>query len=114
MLCERVSLSDPAYPVNAWPQLRTGANAKRADVSIVREAAECDGGDFLFLISCHRIIKRDVRARYRCNLVTHASDLPRGQGWSPMAWVRRALRGPPPGLLRKERLCRACRTEGPA
>ena len=26
------------------------------------------------------------RARFRHNLVVHASDLPRGRGWSPMTW----------------------------
>lgn len=84
----RVSVlcSDPAHPVNAWIERWASANAERADIAIARDKAELSGGDFLFLISCHQIIGADVRDLYRHNLVIHASDLPNGRGWSPMAW----------------------------
>lgn len=78
--------SDAAHPVNAWLERWADRHAERADIAIVRDRAECTGGDFLFLISCHQIIGADVRANYRHTLVIHASDLPKGRGWSPMAW----------------------------
>jgi len=40
----------------------------------------------LFLISCHEIITAAVRSRYCATLVIHASDLPKGRGWSPWVW----------------------------
>lgn len=78
--------SDPAHPVNAWLERWRETNAARADIAILRDKVELRGGDFLFLISCHQIIGRNTRERYRQTLVVHASDLPRGRGWSPMAW----------------------------
>ncbi len=84
----RVTLlcSDPAHPVNPWLERWAQANAGSADIAIAREKAQLEGGDFLFLISCHQIIGAETRAQYRHCLVIHASDLPKGRGWSPMAW----------------------------
>jgi len=81
-----VACSDPAHPVNAWLQRWARDNAARADIALLRDKAGLCGGDFLFLISCHQIIGADIRALYRHTLVIHASDLPKGRGWSPMAW----------------------------
>lgn len=78
--------SDPAHPVNAWLGRWLEANRARADIAILRDRADLRGGDFLFLISCHQIIGAKARARYRHTLVIHGSDLPKGRGWSPMAW----------------------------
>ena len=55
-------------------------------ISIVRTRAELTAGDFLFLVSCSEIINADHRANYGHTLVLHASDLPRGRGWSPHIW----------------------------
>ena len=81
-----VLCSDPSHPVNAWLDRWLERNRQRAEIAIVRDRADCTGGDFLFLISCHQIIGADVRENYRHTLVIHASDLPKGRGWSPMAW----------------------------
>jgi methionyl-tRNA formyltransferase len=86
MLRVTVLCSDPDHPVNAWLDRWLERNRHRAEIAIVRDRADCTGGDFLFLISCHQIIGADIRARYGYTLVIHASDLPKGRGWSPMAW----------------------------
>jgi len=44
------------------------------------------GGDILFLISCSEIIGEKVKSLFRSCLVLHASDLPKGRGWSPHIW----------------------------
>lgn len=44
------------------------------------------GGDLLFLISCAEIVNLADRLRYSATLVLHASDLPKGRGWSPHIW----------------------------
>lgn len=55
-------------------------------VELVRKKSELSGGDILFLISCSEIVGSADRSAYRATLVLHASDLPRGRGWSPHIW----------------------------
>ena len=42
--------------------------------------------DFVFLLSCQEIIKKEWLRINRHNLGVHESDLPRGKGWSPLTW----------------------------
>jgi methionyl-tRNA formyltransferase len=82
-----VLCSSPDHPVFAhlsrWVERQSG----RHEARLVTRAAQADmDGDILFLISCTEIIRAPLRARYRASLVVHASDLPRGRGWSPHIW----------------------------
>ena len=43
-------------------------------------------GDVCFMLSCGRLLSEEQLSLHRHNLVVHASDLPKGQGWSPMSW----------------------------
>lgn len=78
--------SDEQHPVNEhlkrWMSAQRGAH----QVELVRKKNELSGGDILFLISCSEIVGSADRAAYRATLVLHASDLPRGRGWSPHIW----------------------------
>lgn len=78
--------SDPQHPVNVyilpWAQAQVGLH----EVDIVQSKAQLLGGDILFLISCSEIITASERALYQSSLVLHASDLPKGRGWSPHIW----------------------------
>ena len=56
------------------------------EVKLARNKRELEGGDILFLISCTEIVTAADRAAYCATLVLHASDLPRGRGWSPHIW----------------------------
>lgn len=38
------------------------------------------------LFSCGRLVNTEQLALHLYNLVVHQSDLPYGQGWSPMPW----------------------------
>lgn len=86
MLNVSVLCSDPKHPVN--PVLSAWARAQRCDVkvNIKRCSSELEGGDFLFLVSCHEIVGKAVRDIFRHTLVLHASALPRGRGMSPHIW----------------------------
>ena len=53
---------------------------------IFESQSNLDGGDVLFLIGCHEIVKPSVRALYKFAVLTHTSDLPRDCGWSPVNW----------------------------
>lgn len=78
--------SDPQHPVNAYIQRWAQAQAGVHEVDIVQKKSQLSGGGILFLISCSEIIKKDDRDKYLATLVLHASDLPKGRGWSPHIW----------------------------
>jgi len=81
ILC--TDLQHPIYPyLRRW----VDDHAAQAEIQIHQCSADVPGGDVLFLVSCHEIIKAPVRNRYRHTLVIHASDLPRGKGMSPHVW----------------------------
>jgi methionyl-tRNA formyltransferase len=52
----------------------------------IHEPARLASGDVCLLLSCGRLLSAEQLAMHRYNLVIHESDLPRGQGWSPMTW----------------------------
>jgi methionyl-tRNA formyltransferase len=81
-----VLCSDVAHPVNAYLNSWAQEVIDSHNVNIVRTCAELTSGDFLFLISCSEVIKAEHKANYRHTLVLHASDLPKGRGWSPHIW----------------------------
>lgn len=78
--------SDTDHPVNAY--LEEWIEQKRKDhtIELVRKCNELTGGDILFLVSCSEIVKAEHRSLFSNTLVLHASDLPRGRGWSPHIW----------------------------
>ena len=82
-----VLCTDPDHPVVA--DLRTWQAARASEgheVRIVHDRGDLPGGDVLFLVSCSQVIRDAERKRYRATLVLHASDLPKGRGWSPHVW----------------------------
>jgi methionyl-tRNA formyltransferase len=102
---ERVTIlcSDPEHPVNSWLERWMDEVADRASVVLVRDVSDVDEGDFLFLIACHQIVKKDVRDRFRFVLVVHGSRLPHGRGWSPLVWQSLAgVRDLPLALINAE------------
>ena len=53
-------------------------------VNIIDSHANITSGDILLLLSCEqKLINFSLNKR---NLVIHASDLPKGKGWSPLTW----------------------------
>lgn len=42
--------------------------------------------DIVFILSYHKIIQTKYLVKHKHNIVIHASDLPKGKGWSPMFW----------------------------
>ena len=78
--------TDPAHPIN--PDLRQLKAKLEHDhsISIIRSLSQITDGDFLFLVSCNEFVDRKVTERFKHALVLHASDLPKGRGWSPHIW----------------------------
>ena len=81
-----VLTSDRTHPI--VPQLLEWV----ADVGSEHDARLCfdvddlRGGAVLLLVSYSCIVGPTLRAKYDHCLVLHASDLPRGRGWSPHVW----------------------------
>jgi methionyl-tRNA formyltransferase len=83
----------PAWPlVSAWSQRHP-----EHQIRLLQGLAEATGGDRLVMVACHEIAKPEVLGRYSRCLVTHASDLPEGRGWSPAVWD--VLQGKPELVL---------------
>ena len=78
--------SSTGHPINEWLGRWVTKQTQQHSVNLIRAAQELTGGDLLFLISCSEIINREQRGRYGKVLVIHASDLPKGRGWSPHIW----------------------------
>ena len=74
------------HPVNTWLKKWIQKHQNNHQISLVRSKQEIDKGDILFLISCSELIAKQDRERYKKTLVIHASDLPKGRGWSPHIW----------------------------
>lgn len=53
---------------------------------IYNDHAALDSGDVLFILSYFKIIPEKALGLHDNNIVVHASPLPAGKGFSPMAW----------------------------
>nr|WP_299037670.1 formyltransferase family protein [uncultured Psychrobacter sp.] len=78
--------SDPRHPINVYLSAWMQENKSQHEIELVRQKQDLSGGDLLFLLSCTEIISSQERKAYRSCLVLHASDLPKGRGWSPHIW----------------------------
>jgi methionyl-tRNA formyltransferase len=80
--------TDPNHPViNSLRDWMTEIASKGHFPSLVYDKVELCGGDILFLVSCSQMIRDSEREKYKAILVLHASDLPKGRGWSPYIWA---------------------------
>lgn len=79
--------TDPTHPVinrlKCWVEEMTLAGHS---VLLVYDKVDLLRGDILFLVSCSQMIREEDRKKYKATLVLHASDLPKGKGWSPYIW----------------------------
>lgn len=78
--------NDARHPVNTYLEKWLATAAASHTVALVRSKAEAPGGNILFLISCSEIVTEEDRSKYDACLILHASDLPKGRGWSPHIW----------------------------
>jgi len=78
--------SSENHPINPWLDKWMARHSNKHSVNLSRSKKELIGGDILFLISCSEIVTSDERQGYNNTLVIHASDLPKGRGWSPHVW----------------------------
>lgn len=66
--------------------LRDQLVSRHFNASLISDHDEIKSGDIMFILSCEKIVKKKHRDLHRHNIVVHASDLPKGRGWSPLTW----------------------------
>jgi methionyl-tRNA formyltransferase len=71
------------YHLNGFVEELRGRGHK---VDVVTKAQEIRGADLVFFLSFWSLANCEVLDRATHSLVVHASDLPRGKGWSPLTW----------------------------
>lgn len=74
------------HPINQSLKLWMRKHQNEHQIELLRSKTGLKGGDLLFLISCSELISKQDRQKYKKTLVIHASDLPKGRGWSPHVW----------------------------
>lgn len=79
--------SDKAHPINPYLDNLCAEISKNHIVEVIRDASDAKGGDLLFLVSCTQLLSSSVLKLYSRAFVLHASDLPKGRGWSPHIWT---------------------------
>ena len=52
----------------------------------IHNPAQLSAGEVCLLLSCSHLLNVKQLSLHNHNLVVHESDLPKGQGWSPMTW----------------------------
>lgn len=88
MLKVTLLCSDTKHPVFKALKLWEEVNQQHYDIEILTSVNEIKrNGTLLFLISCSEIVKKQHRDFFEHTLVLHASDLPKGRGWSPHIWA---------------------------
>ena len=78
--------SDVSHPVNSYLLKWIKEQDPIHNIQLLRKKTDLNGGRLLLLISCHEVIDKKTRGLYNVSLVIHASDLPKGRGWSPHVW----------------------------
>jgi methionyl-tRNA formyltransferase len=78
--------SDSKHPVNRYLEDWIRLNQNKHQIDLIREKSRLTGGDILFLVSSSEIMRGTERDAYGACLVLHASDVPKGRGWSPHIW----------------------------
>ena len=80
-VCDRQSWISPHIQALAEEMHKQGHTT-----TVMHDPQEVKSGDMAFFLSCSHIVDKHVLDRNVHNIVVHASDLPRGKGWSPLTW----------------------------
>lgn len=92
MLCTKFEKLDILIDnQNSWiwqyvPKIETICKQYTDNVRIFKTADSIQHGNVMFILSCDKILKKNFLEYHDNNIVIHASDLPKGKGWSPWTW----------------------------
>ena len=77
--------------INSWfvpysHVLKEKLQTDNIDVKEYNNSKEVGDEDICFILSCTKILKKDFLDKHKHNIVVHASDLPKGKGFTPLKW----------------------------
>lgn len=55
-------------------------------ISHITSSNDVDEGDIMLILGCEKIIPPHFLTKHKSNVVVHPSRLPKGKGFSPLAW----------------------------
>lgn len=79
-------VDNPQAWIVPWAQKLEDILSPFHTVNFIHDKKDLQNGNFAFLLGCTSIIPPNYLALNRHNIVVHESDLPRGKGFSPVAW----------------------------
>lgn len=82
-----VVIDNPSWGVAFGEEIVRLLNHNGDHASLVDNQNAVPEGDVAFYLNCLSITTPEILARNRRNLVVHASDLPKGRGFSPLTWM---------------------------
>ena len=76
---------------NSWVipyinEIRIRGEFKNHEIKHVYSSDDITEGDVMFILSCENILTKEHLKFHKNNIVIHSSKLPKGKGWSPLAW----------------------------
>ncbi len=91
MAKQNLSISIFVDNPNSWihpyiAELKLAIESRGHSVRIFGVENDIEKGDILFILSCDKIVPESTLQKHRHNIVIHPSDLPLGQGFSPLTW----------------------------
>ena len=81
-----IVVDNPSWVLPYAERLAAAVQASGDTAALCRGHDEIADGAVAFYLGCITITPPGVLAHNRRNLVVHASDLPKGRGFSPMTW----------------------------
>lgn len=81
-----VVVDNPSWVLPFAEDLVAGIDAAGDRAVLCRDHDAITDGGVAFYLGCVKITPPAVLARNRKNIVVHASDLPKGKGFSPLTW----------------------------
>ena len=82
-----VVVDNPSWILPFAKRLVADLNTAGHDAVLFRTYEEIRHGSVTFFLGCVKIAPKEALARSRKNLTVHASDLPKGRGFSPATWL---------------------------
>ncbi len=81
-----VLVDDPESWIIPWAKKMLVHLSGMHRIVLVHDAEAITQGDVCFLLGCVNVLPPAVLAKNKNNIVVHESDLPKGRGFSPVAW----------------------------
>lgn len=81
-----VATAESGWLINRLERFVRGLRSSGHEVVVVSDAHKIPRADLVFFLSYWSLANSEVLDRATHSLVVHASDLPRGKGWSPLTW----------------------------